>query len=292
MVQSALEVVSDSPYSGCCVVLTTKHQKSLAFAPSFDLILGAGILEHIWDTDQLGTFTGDIERKDSPLETARKKCELGVLKAKAEYALASEGSFSVHPQFPIIPLNQEILYFIDKKRDFSLFLVKNYLNTNYQRCEVSSLDELYNFACKVHFPSHALIIRSCPEQDNPSLFKGIKSREDLEYAFLEVGKLLPDKKVLVETDMRAHMNPTRMEMIRLLGEELANRLNSFCPKCSTPGWGQVDVVRGLLCFGCGLPTKEIKAEIYGCAKCPYKESLAPKHGKNCEVSSNCANCNP
>lgn len=74
MGQAEIKNESQSPYAGCCVVLTTKHHKSVALAPPFETILGAGMLEYVVDTDQLGTFSGEIKRKGSALETARKKC--------------------------------------------------------------------------------------------------------------------------------------------------------------------------------------------------------------------------
>lgn len=66
-----------SPYFGCCIILPTKHQKSNAIAPVFDTVLQAGVLEYVVDTDLLGTFSGEIERKGTALECAQKKCEWG-----------------------------------------------------------------------------------------------------------------------------------------------------------------------------------------------------------------------
>ena len=75
MDQTAINNQGKSPYTGCHVLLPTKHHKSIALAPVFERILGAGMLEHILDTDQLGTFSGETERKGTALEMARRKCE-------------------------------------------------------------------------------------------------------------------------------------------------------------------------------------------------------------------------
>jgi len=131
MGQAAIMNKSQSPYAGCCVLLTTKHQKLIALAPAFETILGAGMLEYVVDTDQLGTFSGEIERKGTALETVRKKCEWSIKKTKVEYALASEGSFGPHPMIPFIPSNREILYFIDMKRKFHFYVTEVYLETHH-----------------------------------------------------------------------------------------------------------------------------------------------------------------
>jgi hypothetical protein len=292
MGQAAMKNQSASPYAGCCVVLTTKHQKSIALAPPFEKILGAGMLEYVVDTDQLGTFSGEIERKGTALEAVRKKCEWSIKKTKADYALASEGSFGPHPMIPFIASDREILYFIDKKRKFHLYVTDVYTETNYQMGEISSLDELKQFAEKTQFPSHALIVRPFPRDIKQSIFKGIQTLADLEAAFLEARSFSPARTVWVETDMRAHLNPTRMNMIGSLGEKLAQRLICLCPQCHTPGWGKIDIEVGLPCSWCGTETEEIKAEIFGCTKCRYKESRFPAHGKEKAEPGQCPYCNP
>jgi len=118
------------------------------------------------------------------------------------------------------------------------------------------------------------------------------SEADLEAAVQECLKASGDNKVWVETDMRAHLNPTRMKMIGRLAETLAQRLSCLCPSCYTPGWGRVDIEGGLPCGWCGTPTDEIKAEIYGCTKCRYKETKAAPHGRETAEPGCCPICNP
>jgi len=47
----------------------------------------------------------------------------------------------------------------------------------------------------------------------------------------------PDGRVWLETDMRAHCNPTRMRSIRRLGIALVRRLQTPCSECGSPGLG-------------------------------------------------------
>lgn len=281
-----------SPYSGCCIILTTKHQKSIALAQPFERILNSIVLEHVADTDQLGTFSGEIERKKTAFETVREKCEWSIEHTEADYALASEGSFGPHPMMPLIPGDHEFLYFIDRKHDFHLCISDVYMETNYESAEISTLDDLLEFADKTRFPSHALIVRPMTKTVIEPIFKGLETQEDLETAFNEAQRRSPNRKVWVETDMRAHMNPTRMNMIGILGEKLAHRLTSHCPKCQTPGWGMVDHQAGLPCKWCGSSTPNIKTEIFGCTRCDYRESRSPAHGTDHAQPLHCTNCNP
>ncbi|HSW33828.1 MAG TPA: DUF6671 family protein [Steroidobacteraceae bacterium] len=40
--------------------------------------------------------------------------------------------------------------------------------------------------------------------------------------------------MFLESDLRAHANPTRMAMIRQAAEDLATRYRSPCPRCGAP----------------------------------------------------------
>lgn len=293
MGQSAIKPrIYGSVYSGQCFVLTTKHSKSIALQRPLEKILGAGVLEYAFDTDALGTFSGEIQRKGSALESARKKCELGIKGACAEYALASEGSFGPHALIPFLPANREILYFIDRVRKFHLHISDVTSETNYGMKEISSLEELHEFAKKSLFSSHALIVRPFPRSFVGHLFKGVTQASDLEAAFLECARRSPDHKVWVETDMRAHLNPTRMKFIERLGEKLASRLLNHCPDCATPGWGKVGVEAGLPCLLCGMPTDEIQAEIHACAKCKHQQTVLRRESSERADPTYCGFCNP
>jgi len=94
--------------------------------------LGAPVLEYLVDTDTLGTFSGEVERKGCGLECAGRKCAWGLqlVGNKVAYGLASEGSFGPHPFIPFLPCNQEILYFIDLQRGFHLPLLHISEKTN------------------------------------------------------------------------------------------------------------------------------------------------------------------
>ncbi len=292
MARNALKKYSE--YDGSFILLATKHAKSIAIAPSFWDKLGANVIEYVVDTDMLGTFSGEVERRGSALECARRKCEWSLRKLgdKVEFALASEGSFGPNPSIPFVPCNHETLYFIDHRNDFHLHLSHLSGTTNYRMQSVSSLAELQQFAEAAQFPSHALILRPSRREIKTPLFKGLNSQTTLEAAFAECLKHSAEDKVWVETDMRAHFNPSRMTVIQTLAENLAARLSTHCPKCNTPGWGILRVQKGLACSWCGAKTEKIKHEIFGCVKCSYEEINELPHNLKKADPKYCQNCNP
>ncbi len=283
-----------SVYAGSCIILTTKHAKSLAIAPPFLEKLEASVLEYVVDTDKLGTFSGERERPGTALECARRKCEwsLHKLGGKVEFALASEGSFGPHPSMPFLPCDHEILYFIDCKRGFHLHLSHLSEKTNYRVQSLDSLEKLQKFAKDAQFPSHALILRPHNRGVKEPIFKGLNSPEALEEAFKECLKYSSDGKVWVETDMRAQFNPLRMGVIGDLAARLCEQLQTYCPKCESPGWGRVRQEKGLKCSWCGLKTDLIESEILGCVKCDYQEKVQRSDGIKEADPSNCQYCNP
>jgi len=71
-------VVSQGPYSGALIALTTRHGKERALSRVFATGLGARLQLCDHDTDQLGTFSGEIPRLADAAATCRAKALLGM----------------------------------------------------------------------------------------------------------------------------------------------------------------------------------------------------------------------
>jgi hypothetical protein len=279
-------------YKDVEIVLTTKHQKGKAIEPAFSEILGSRIRSLDLDTDTLGTFSGEVARKGHALECVRQKCEWGMSQVRADYGLASEGSFGPHYDIPFLQTDTEILYFIDRTRNIHLHLIEVSTDTNYQMKAVSSIEELQKFAQDAGFPAHALILRPNSAPRGTLMFKGIQQLDELVDTFKDCVRQSADRLAWVETDMRAHLNPSRMRAIARLASKMATRLSTVCPQCHAPGWGMVDVEVGLECAWCGAKTENIKSEIFGCVKCSYQEKSIPAHGLKKADPAYCSRCNP
>jgi hypothetical protein len=272
------------------IVIATKHKKEQVIAPLLkeELGLNAFVSENI-DTDVFGTFTGEVERMGSPLETLRRKAEMGMEHTGLDLAIASEGSFGPHPTLFFVPAADEILMFKDKKNDLEIVAREISTDTNFGSAEVQTEEELFAFAEKSLFPSHALVLSAVGVQA-AAFVKGIVSKDELLSVFQEL--TYKAKTVLVQTDMRALYNPTRMKTIEKACHKLMKNIKSSCPGCVTPGYNVSDVLSGLPCSLCGRPTKSTLAHQYVCKKCGYKELRYYPNLKLQEEPTFCDYCNP
>jgi hypothetical protein len=120
--------------------------------------------------------------------------------------------------------------------------------------------------------------------------KGLQTVDEVVAAVDREARGSDDGLALVIADMRAHMNPTRMKVLRALGWKLAKRLAHLCPKCNAPGFGHIDSRRGLPCGGCGQPTHYVHFEIDGCNVCGHAVARPRKDGLKVAPKLACQPC--
>ncbi|MEO0066871.1 MAG: hypothetical protein RI983_2197 [Bacteroidota bacterium] len=271
------------------LVIGTMHGKEQVIAPVLESSIG--VICHVpavFNTDLLGTFSGEIERVLDPVETVRKKCLMAMDFLGCDLGIASEGSFGPHPGIPFLHANDEWLIFIDQKHGIEILVRELSLETNFQGREVSAGDELEGFLASVKFPQHSVMIRTLKQPNH--WIKGIGSRESLEMAIqdLQIG----DSRFWIETDMRAMHNPTRMGVIEKAAQKLVTAILSTCPSCSMPGFVVSSDTRGLPCELCGLPTNAVLSHLYTCKHCSFEQELNFPLGKQKEDPMYCQRCNP
>ena len=278
-------------YAGRRVCLTTRHGKQRALARPFWAGLGAGLVVSDADTDQLGTFSGEVERCGDALSTCRRKAELGLVASGFSLGLASEGSFGPHPALPLLNAGLELLLFVDRERQIEVVEQRLELRTNYSRFRLDPGADPLPWLQRIGFPRHAVIVR--PEADPPTpCVKGIQSLEALQQAIARCRAAGASEPLVLDTDMRAHLNPTRMAAIRRLGFQLVRRLASPCPACQSPGWGRTGTRPGLPCSWCGSPTELTRSEVWGCVACDHSEERPRADGRLEADPGHCPYCNP
>lgn len=271
---------AEHPYAGQTVALATQHGKARALAPPLQRRLGLTVETVAIDTDAFGTFTGTRRRTGTAAEAALAKARAGMAAAGLPLGLASEGSFGPHPWLPFGAGGVETLAFIDAARGLDLTLSGVSRRTNFAHLDVDGSD-LSPFLARIGFPAHALVVKGA---DGSVLASGVQEPATL--------ARLAQPGTRLETDMRAHFNPTRMAAIRALAGRLAARLASLCPACGCPGYGEVDVLRGLPCEGCGQPTQGIQAIILRCHVCGHGDTRGRPDGVKMASPANCDWCNP
>lgn len=258
-------------YSSQRIALLTQHSKEAVLAPVLEIALGCQLeLVTGYDTDLLGTFTRDIPRVGIQLEAARQKARIGMEISGLPLGLASEGSFGPDPFAGMFPWNVELLIFIDDIRAIEVVGIAQG-NAKSAHLLTANWSEAASFAQQTGFSEHYLVLRPEGEGDL-RIRKGIASWAELKATFAWAREQSASGRVFLETDGRAHANPTRMENIRRAAEDLAKKLCSLCPACSTPGFWIVERVHGLRCTDCDAPTRETRAEVHGCLKCAHRET--------------------
>lgn len=272
------------------LLIATKHQKESIIAPILEKELGVScFVDETYDTDILGTFTGEIERELDPVSTAREKCLQAMKINNCELGIASEGSFGPHPSIFFVSADDELLIFIDTLNNIEVIVRELSTSTNFNGKQIQTQKELFEFADQIGFPTHGLILRKSKDE-NTDIHKGIIDIKTLERTF----QYLYSKynSVYAETDMRAMFNPTRMSVIEKATQKLVKKINATCPQCLMPGFGIMDAKKGLKCSLCGSPTKSILSYIYICQHCQFiKEEMYP-HNKTTEDPTYCDYCNP
>jgi hypothetical protein len=277
-------------FNGRKLIIATKHKKESVIAPILEKGLGVRCFtDETFDTDTLGTFTGEIERKLDPIATARQKCLLAMDLNNCDLGVASEGSFGSHPTLFFANADDEFLIFIDKKNNVEIIARELSMETNFNGSEIENENDLVEFAESVKFPSHGLILRRS-KAVHSDIIKGITKLQDLKKAFHLLYKKFNE--VYVETDMRAMFNPSRMTVIENTTKKLVAKVISYCPQCNIPGFGATNAKRGLECGLCGSATNSTLSYIYICQHCQHTKEVMYPHKKTTEDPMYCDYCNP
>ena len=276
-------------YKGIKILLATKHNKEEAIREPFADHFSAQIyVPNDYDTDQYGTFSGEIKRTGTPLETVIKKAQGAISRYHCQYAIANEGSFGPHPLYCFFPIDMELMVFIDRENKLTVIETEISTETNFAHQDISSNDDYSPFLSRMKFGTHGLIIKNA--EDNQVIAKGITQINQLEVilntAFAKC------KKIRLETDMRAMLNPTRMKVIHSLAQKLAIRLKNSCAKCQSPGFGKKSTKGKLKCEDCGTDTELHQFNVLSCIKCDHAEINVREDGRTKADPKHCPYCNP
>lgn len=279
------------PWPDARVALATQHGKADALGPPLAAV-GLEVVAVVVDTDALGTFSGEVERIASPRDTVIAKARLGMAASGLRLGLASEASFGPDPLLGFVPLHRELLAFIDDVHGQVLVLEQSSRDTNWQGASARRVDDVQALLQSSGFPEHALLVRPNRFVAGMPVAKGLRDRSGLAQAIAAMAALSDDGLARVESDMRAHMNPTRQRQLRALGLRLAERLAVPCPACGAPGFGHARSEAGLPCADCAAPTDMLLAEVHACGCCGHEERRPRPDGRVEADPGACAFCNP
>ena len=282
-------------YAGRTAVLATKHGKLDQIAPAMRGVLGIEVVGVSIDTDQLGTFSGEIPRTLSELDCAIAKARLAMTERGSDLGMASEGTFSPHPDVPWLTTDRELVVLVDDQLDHVFWECAVSVEVTAITEMVDSEADLTSLALRADLPRHAVIVR--PAVPSPrsghgaeQIYKGIRRPSDLSSAVEASCAASGTCHAMVTTDFRAHCCPSRQIVIADAAERLAHRVASRCRECGAAGWGTVDSVRGVPCHWCGHHVPIVRAEIDGCWNCGVR--IERSVGETAADPGMCDQCNP
>ena len=273
------------PYDNQIFFIVTKHGKEVAFNSSLPF-QNSKILNFHSNTDLYGTFSPEKPRHLTLKETLKAKANL-LPAGKGRLAITSEGTFGPHPDFPFFNVDHEILLFQDRELNIELYIEEISPETNLGEKVLTPQENPDIFLNSVRFPTHGVIVFN---RSLNILKKGINNYSSLKKAIEQCWQTGED--AIIQTDMRAHVNPTRMKIIEKAARKLFSRLASVCPSCKTPGFGPVDYILGAECEICGNETKLVKEIIFGCLKCDHQELRSREDKMKFASPEFCDYCNP
>jgi hypothetical protein len=278
-------------YAGRHAVLVSMHRKADIIEPVFAAQLGLHITAQTTiDTDQFGSFTGEIPRPDTQYQTAVAKARAGMVHSGYQLGIASEGSFFPHPAIPWLTVNHELVVLVDDIHGWVLEGWATASETTAARQQVRTLADVHEFVRRVGFPYQGIVVRY---QTNGvvQIHKDIDTIEAL-CTVVDRAHHANTSDVWLETDLRAHRNPKRRLVICEAAADLVRNAQRMCIACSAPGMRKIATVPGLPCEWCGTPTDQPSAFVYACVRCDHRVELSHPDAHTAASAEYCGVCNP
>lgn len=270
--------------------LTTMHGKEQQIAPAFGRIAGWELVVAQIDTDQFGSFDGEVPRTLSPKAAALAKAKLGAEQLGLRFGVASEGTIGHHPQFPLLTSDHELIAIVDLELGHELVVSHVSAEIIAERHVLSDDSNLEQIASLCDLPNHAAnLIASGPS--GREVRKDIRDLANLKLTVRDLGNKQDLRELVVESDFRAMSSPSRQRNIEHCAELAAQRVATRCPGCEYLGWGLVRYEFGLECRSCGFANEHLaKKGINRCLRCELEESF--DLGVSLAEPAQCMVCNP
>ena len=190
-------------YAHSTIAFLTQHGKEELLQPLFKQTIGSSLVRATgYDTDQLGTFTRDIQRPGSQIAAARFKAQKAIELTGLSIGLGSEGAFGADPVGGLLPWNTEVLVWYDSNSKLEIIGVAQGPGGGFQQT-VQSEDELFAFAAKAEFPSHGLVLRP-DDAHSQSMYKGLVDESALLGAFRATLAISRHRKVFGGVDLNGN----------------------------------------------------------------------------------------
>lgn len=267
--------------------LLTKHQKLALIAPALAQVGLKLQLTEAFDTDALGSFSGETARTQSPLDCAKTKAKLACEATGLAIGIGSEGSFGGGPAPGLLNWDDEVLcLFYQDKQQFIMAYASGPVPLSDLKTDQLAL-------IRAHLEQHDAA-QGWLLSYSTGLLKGLLGFDAI-FQAVQHADLLSTSGQLTEVirispDLRAHLCPARQRYIQQAAAQLADRLLALCPVCQAADFWRKAHEPGLPCSACTYPTQRVKYYIKKCDCCGHTEHEPP--AEPYAEPAYCPLCNP
>lgn len=241
------------------VALLTMHDKARLIAPALRCLDWELSVQSNFDTDSLGSFSGERQRFMSPYDCALRKAALAADLSGLDIGIGSEGSYSPGP-YGLGTFNLELLCCVNVTAGW-VVTGRFYGPSMAQQWQISDTTQLHQALETVVTGQHLLL------QQGQLIVKGLSA----EQAARRASVMLQQGVLTLSYDLRAHLNPERQVHITKAATDLVSRIQSVCPNCGIPGFWPDKTISGLPCEACGIPTSLTLRKEACCQRCDYRQ---------------------
>jgi hypothetical protein len=280
--------MSDEPrWASVEAALLTKHHKLALIGPALAKVGISVIDTDAFDTDTLGSFSGETPRLQTPLECARTKARLAAELTGLPIGIGSEGSFGGGPYAGLVNWDDELLLLVDTRTGQEIMAFAS------GPVPLASLETDQLAAISQHLQQHDAA-QGWICRYGAGVVKGLVGFDQINSALATAGLVVDghslSEKIKLQPDLRAHLCPARQSYIQQAANQLAERWLSLCPSCHKPDFWRKAVETGLPCEVCHYPTGRIKSYTKKCDCCGYVEQEPT--GVEFADQGHCPLCNP
>lgn len=268
----------------------TKHGKEAVVAPHFASALSVSIDVVDFDTDTLGTFSGEIKRHGSALDAAFEKARIGAESTVHGLGIGSEGTIGPSHELPLLTADVEVVAFVDLSHGTAVSELTTSHTIKTISMTVEPHTEYHARLVNGGFPEHGVIVMPADGSAAP-VVKGLHSFAELDSAVRVCAIASATGTARIESDFRSNHCPSRRPTIAQAALQLAMRLRQQCPACDAPGWGVVSYTRGVPCSVCDEVVDVPSREVHGCTACGVRRT-ATNPIRTTVSPARCPRCNP
>lgn len=252
-------------FEGRKVVIPAGQGNALILRPLISQYLGCKVL-----SVEGVSFADRKTHRDDPVISLRKRI-LSALKASGQtVGFGNEAAIAPHLHLPRVHCTTEAIMLIDLENDIEIFHAIISTQPISTQREITTLDDLTEFAELITFPLQGLILKRTDRSGVAEIQKDIFSWEALHpiaYRFLANS----GNRIVAQSDIRPCLNPGRMQIIETATKQLLTKVLNLCPSCLSPGFKCAELRYSDMCNPFDDKKDTPASKIYVCGSCDYQD---------------------